>query len=377
VPRPGKRILVVDDEDLFRRSVKQAFAAAQPDLEVLLAANGAEALQLVDKHRIDVVVTDLKMPVMDGIQLLQELMARKLTAPVVVLTAHGTPELERQAALSGSVFFLEKPVGFDVLLPLVRELVDRPATHVEGILLAGFVQLLQMERRTGVLRVRSGERVGVLELAAGELVDDGAALDVLAWADTTCDFHPKAGNKQVRTVTRALGELLMEAARLDDERNSGLFFEEALTGSPPSVDSSPFSSPPTLRPQHEATRNPMANVTETLNEAMNIEGAIGVALADWESGLCLGVAGGGSRLNMEVAAAANCAVVRAKMTVMTQLGIKGAIHDMLITLDDQIHLIRPLTRYSQLFLYVAIDKAKGNLAMARFKVTELEKSLSL
>ena len=108
----------------------------------------------------------------------------------------------------------------------------------------------------------------------------------------------------------------------------------------------------------------MANISKTLEEAMKIDGAIAAALADWESGLCLGTAGGGARLNVEVAAAGNCQVVKAKMATMRSRGISGAIQDILITLDTQYHLIIPL-RQGNLFLYMAIDRNTGNLALAR------------
>lgn len=119
----------------------------------------------------------------------------------------------------------------------------------------------------------------------------------------------------------------------------------------------------------------MANINKTLEEAMKIDGAIATALADWDSGLCLGTAGGGVRLNIEVAAAGNCQVVKAKMATMSELGIKGAIQDILITLDDQIHLIRPLRRSETLFLYLAIDKTKGNLGLARHRLQKIETDL--
>ncbi|MCY1014147.1 hypothetical protein OV079_53270 [Nannocystis pusilla] len=63
------------------------------------------------------------------------------------------------------------------------------------------------------------------------------------------------------------------------------------------------------------------------------------------------------------------------MATMTELGIKGAIQDILITLDDQIHLIRPLRRGENLFLYLAIDKVKGNLGLARHRLQKLESEL--
>ena len=121
----------------------------------------------------------------------------------------------------------------------------------------------------------------------------------------------------------------------------------------------------------------MSDIKQTLQAAMNIEGAIGAALVDYESGLTLGTAGGGARLNIETAAAGNTEVVRAKMKVMNMLGIDGMIEDILITLDTQYHLIRPLTSAPTLFLYLAIDKTKGNLGLARHKLRTVDSKIEL
>ena len=121
----------------------------------------------------------------------------------------------------------------------------------------------------------------------------------------------------------------------------------------------------------------MADVKESLNAAMAIDGAIGVALVDYTSGMCLGMAGGGPQLNMEVAAAGNTAVVRAKMKVMKDLGLKDQIEDILITLGRQYHLIRPLRRSPNLFLYLATDRDRSNLALSRHKLNEIEDNLTV
>ena len=130
-------------------------------------------------------------------------------------------------------------------------------------------------------------------------------------------------------------------------------------------------------PQRQEKDSSTMNIEKTLEEAMKIDGAIGVAVADWDSGLCLGTAGGGARINIEVAAAGNCQVVKAKMATMAELGIKGSIQDILITLDDQIHLLRPVRGGDSLFIYIAIDKAKGNLGMARHRLQKLETELDI
>lgn len=119
----------------------------------------------------------------------------------------------------------------------------------------------------------------------------------------------------------------------------------------------------------------MANVGQSLENLLTIDGAFGAALVDWRSGLTLGTVGGQGRLDMELAASANTQVVRAKMGAMEALGIKGAIQDILITLDDQMHLIRPSKAMPSVFIYLAIDKAKGNLALARMKLQSTEQEL--
>lgn len=121
------------------------------------------------------------------------------------------------------------------------------------------------------------------------------------------------------------------------------------------------------------------NVDESLKDAMSIKGAIGAALVDYTSGMTLGTAGGGSLINLDVAAAGNTEVVRAKMATMKQLDIGGSIEDILITLDEQLHLIRLIDtkRGDGLFLYVALNKEQSNLAMARHQLATIEKQLAV
>ena len=118
-------------------------------------------------------------------------------------------------------------------------------------------------------------------------------------------------------------------------------------------------------------------VADSLDEVMKIDGALGTALVDWRSGMCLGIAGGGGAIDLKKAAAGNTEVVRAKLKVMTELGLKDRIEDILITLGEQIHILRPLAKYNNLFLYVAFHKAKCNLAMARYKLEEIENQLAV
>ena len=123
----------------------------------------------------------------------------------------------------------------------------------------------------------------------------------------------------------------------------------------------------------------MANIETSLKEAMTIEGAIGVALVDYTSGMTLGTAGGSAELDLSVAAAGNTDVVRAKLRAMEMLNLSEKIEDILITLDTQYHMIRPLTSRSGkgLFLYVALRRDRANLAMARHQLKRIENELDV
>lgn len=115
-------------------------------------------------------------------------------------------------------------------------------------------------------------------------------------------------------------------------------------------------------------------IEKTLADIMTINGAIGVALVDITSGMALGKAGS-TTLDLDAAAAGNSEVVKAKLRVMKDLDIRGQIEDILITLQTQYHLIRPLGSDNSLFLYVVLNKETANLALARRQLSKSESSL--
>ncbi len=107
-----------------------------------------------------------------------------------------------------------------------------------------------------------------------------------------------------------------------------------------------------------------------------IDGFLGACMVDSDSGMMLGAEGGGP-VNLELAAAGNTQVVRAKRKTMDTLKINDRIEDILISLENQYHIIRPLESNKNLFLYVVLDRARSNLAMARHELKAFETGLSL
>jgi len=111
----------------------------------------------------------------------------------------------------------------------------------------------------------------------------------------------------------------------------------------------------------------------SLESLRSIDGYIAAAMVDADSGMLL--ASDGTGINLEVAAAGNTEVVRAKRKVASALKLNDTIEDILISLTKQYHVLRPLESNQKLFLYLVIDRSKANLAMARHELRSFEKSV--
>ena len=119
------------------------------------------------------------------------------------------------------------------------------------------------------------------------------------------------------------------------------------------------------------------NVETCLKTLAKEKGFIAAAVVDSDSGMALGTIGGSDDFPIEVGAAANTEVVLAKLRAAEALGLDDAIEDILITLTSQYHLIRPMRDQPTVFIYIALDRAQANLALARRSVASTEEKLKL
>lgn len=126
----SERILVVDDEDGMRRLLGRVLT--REGYETFTVGSGAEALRLVASERFDLVVTDIKMPEMDGLQLLDELKEYEPSLPVIVMTAYGTIENAVQALRSGAYDYIAKPFETDEIKLMVAKVLERERLLAEN-----------------------------------------------------------------------------------------------------------------------------------------------------------------------------------------------------------------------------------------------------
>jgi CheY-like chemotaxis protein len=118
-----KRILVVEDEAILRKNF--CLVLGYEGYEVHEATNGAQAIELLDQHDFDLVISDLVMPQLDGLKLAERVQTRSPQTPIILVTALSNKP-PYAAALPGVVEFLTKPIEIDDLISLVKRLIQSP-----------------------------------------------------------------------------------------------------------------------------------------------------------------------------------------------------------------------------------------------------------
>jgi hypothetical protein len=378
---PGHIVLIGDIAGALSLSPDLLDEIGGPDVRVTRTVLRSELLRALAAGPLDLIITASNAAFVDSDRFIAAFSARVVPVAMLIVARRLDEKLLlRLRAGAVEPELLTPPVDHAALRERVRRSLSqrRLRSIPTRDPLPDLVARARDQLGTYTLHVSAGAEHGSLTFLDGALVaaqnarliGDRAALEILGWRHTSVVVDG-AVSLAAHAVTSEL-DALLSAVRPPADRGTD----------PPGAPAAPTeasSDSKTTRPRIDSDRKgqTMANVNKTLEETMKIDGAIGAAIADWESGLCLGMIGGGSRLNIEVAAAGNCQVVKAKMATMMELGIKGAIQDILITLDDQIHLLRPLRRGESMFVYLAIDKAKGNLAMARHRLTKLESELTV
>ena len=115
-------ILAVDDEENIRNLITYTFE--EHNLEVMTAENGKAAITILENNPIDVIITDLLMPTMTGLALIREMKKRKSAIPIIIITAYGNTEMVKEIIAEGVFRLIEKPLDFDILVPIVQDAIE-------------------------------------------------------------------------------------------------------------------------------------------------------------------------------------------------------------------------------------------------------------
>ncbi len=362
-----KTVLIVDDDAGSRALIERSLRLEH--LKLLSAGNGKQAVEILERQLVDLVLTDLYMPEMDGFQLLAVMLQRFASVPVIVMSSSELPELGEELTRRGALRFLEKPFDYLALATSVRETLARTSQgRLTGVSLLGFLQLLSFEKKSATLTVRSDGREGRLHVDAGEVVNasfdllrgESAAHEIFSWRD--CDIDVDAPRRGERLIFRALEGLLLDAAKELDEARAA---ESGELGAPERSPASPDENAGDR--SLETVRRELPRLLEELPEPA---GVIAVALADVRQDAVVGSRCFGYWPDFDRRAKASAPMLRRRL----ELDDAAQVNEIVIRLEALMEPWRPLGD-GRLAFYVLLKRSRGALASARTALEELEARL--
>jgi len=367
------RLLIVDDDAVQARALARAFSRLRPDFTLITASSGVEATQLMSEHGVDLVLTDLQMPDMDGFELVAWILSNCPDVAVFTMSAFGTEQTALRLESLGGIEYLTKPLDAKQALARLTDALNQSVRgHVQNVSLASFLQLMEMERKTCNLTIRCDEKVGVLVVRKGQLIDarsaelrgEEAAISIIAWPNSSIMIS-RHGEFGPPVIQKSLNFIVMEAMRVQDEAardapavgdGNGSGFPHARHSWRPS---GAFSEP--SPPQLNGSNSPAAR------ELTLPSGTSAIAVVDTGSGVLLQFA---AKEGCPIAELAHTAalVVRHQLKTLNLCSDEEGIEELVLSTSTYCDVIRPIGSGLSQFALLVFAPDETNLVMARLEL---------
>ncbi|MBW1989604.1 MAG: response regulator [Deltaproteobacteria bacterium] len=382
-------ILLVDDERSLLLSMAEGLEAFVPDFKVHTASNGKEAMEVFDHREVDILVTDLRMPEVEGFELLEWACAKKPGLPAIVLSAFVTPRIEEKLKEMGAWEVLVKPLDFKMLAASIQSIMDRRGEGPPGAAppedLPGLLVHLEKEGSSALVDVRGAGGAGyflvsrgeVLDAACGRLSGEEAALCMLRWEDAASMVKPPPAERFERNifvdadtlVRRALGSA-EEAAKPMDEAGrltaSDLDFLARLRDPAQPRDPDRRERPPASEPSLDSkTSRALTEILAVMAEDLEQVGLL--AVVDFRGGV-LASHGPWSREKADLGSGLAHALDRVRLVVVGA-GL-GSLEEMMVETSEAWVLVRRAGAEAFLALALGKDATLGNARMVAGRYAE-------
>jgi CheY-like chemotaxis protein/predicted regulator of Ras-like GTPase activity (Roadblock/LC7/MglB family) len=222
-----KRVLVVDDEEDLTWSISKNLARDKNIYELICVNSGVEALEVLDKVPVDLVITDIRMPEIGGIELLIQIKERFTKTKVIIMTAYGSEDIQREVFRKGSIAYIEKPFEINKLRDLILKNIQEQkgfVGQVSDFQLSDIIQMNALGRLTTALQVVNGSEVGTVFFIDGHVVHaevpgkegEEAFYQIINWEGG--EFSSKRGLKPPKeSISKSVQSLLLEGLKRVDE----------------------------------------------------------------------------------------------------------------------------------------------------------------
>jgi len=404
------QVLLVDDEPSLILTLQAGFQSYSDRFKVLTAPNGREALEILERHRVDLLVTDLRMPEMDGFALISHLAADYPGIPVIVMTAYATPENEKRLQQMNALRLIEKPVDFDELIQAILDTLDLKGRggFLNGISIANFLELIEREEKTCLLELSREDRIlGLVFCHRGQVWDaayqgckgEEAIFGMLGLENVRISFRNLPNRKVKRRIKKSLMALLVETARRADEKAEASEQQDALEdlSGEPSVPVEPVSFSaelPDLKPEpDDRLQQPgpdtdwkgeydMSQIEDALAKFREVEGFNAVGVFSPQGEMLAEVNGSGLKMD-ELGALANDVLLKAqKVTEIMGVGrgqtvqIEAPKANLVARcLNEANEFSETTAGHAHLHMVLAMSK-EGNLGMAKIRMNSIIQELA-
>jgi predicted regulator of Ras-like GTPase activity (Roadblock/LC7/MglB family) len=294
------------------------------------------------------------------------------------MTAFGTPEIAERLRSFGLEGFVEKPVDFGTLSERISAGLDDAARgYVTGIPLSTFLQVLEIERKSCTLRVRSGSRAGLLHVVggapwdaeSGEKRGEEAAAEIVTWEGAAIEILPAVRTAE-RRVASSLGQLLLEGFRVMDEERAG---RHAVAGHP---DSRSPEAGPEENPVGQKEELIMSTV-EILKELSSVEGFAGAGVFT-PTGETLAIFTPGTGFSKEIGILANNVLMNAQKACLEmgagrgqQVHVEGEkAHIIARCLNEGTDPLKSQPGKAHIHMVVALS-SDASLGLAKMRVNQM------
>ncbi len=231
-----KRVLIVDDEEDLTWTLSKKLSKDSDKFQLICVNSGREAINVLNQIPIDLVITDVRMPEVSGLELLMEIKEKYPRTKVIIMTAYGSSDVQKEATERGCFRYLEKPFEINELRELILEALTEKKGFkgsVSDFQLSDIIQLNCLGRLTSALKVVHDNEIGYIYFDGGNIVHaetnrlegEKAFYYIMGWQGG--EFYVERNKKSDReTIQKGWQSLLLEALRQVDESSEEMGLEK-------------------------------------------------------------------------------------------------------------------------------------------------------
>jgi CheY-like chemotaxis protein len=409
-PSARSKLLIVDDDASQLRALARAVSRSRRGISVATAGSASEAIEWLQKAPVDVVLSDLQMPTMDGFELIAWMLKNTPQTPVFAMTDDWSPNAEDKLGSLGGVECFTKPLDVTSVMGRIDDVLAAGVRgHIQNMSAPSLLQVISMDRKTCTLLMSTRNNSGHLFIHKGEVVDartgdlrgEDAALAILSWPFPTITIDSRCKFTE-RTIHKSLTYIIMEAMRLADEQARLDDAGGALRGSSPpsrrserppssatlsaSQEARPSGAGPAeapappnaearagVQPPPDADRNTEVAASHIAQTSLKTMKALGLALVAGDGRMLSAAAQSSAELGA-MAQLASAMLVELRAVQSSQTGGQR-IEELVFTVSDLCQLVKPMGPQHDAFVLLVFNPRDSSLATRRADLEELMRGL--